>query len=113
MIDVSCTILLVFVFLKHKYPFIPFFSFLFLFKDPLRPAGRFQNISSLTILFVDNYNGGEEEDDDDEISTVVTFVGLKGSGSRQKRMAVETVYESRGMKKDHKVKGEFGNQQFL
>ena len=77
---------------------------------PLRPAGRFQNISSLTIMFLDNY---EEEEGDDEVSTVVTYVGIKGKGSRCKRVAVETVYESRGMKKDHKVKGEFGNQQFL
>lgn len=75
---------------------------------PLRPAGRFQNISSLTIFVADNYGG-----EGDEFSTIITFVGLKGKGSRQKRMAVETVYESRGMKKDHKVKGEFGTQQFL
>jgi hypothetical protein len=73
----------------------------------LRPAGRFQNISSLTIMFMDNYEL------DDEISTIVTYVGIKGKGSRQRRMAVETVYESRGMKKDHQVKGEFGNQQLL
>jgi hypothetical protein len=76
---------------------------------PLRPAGRFQNISSLTIMFVDNWAG----DDDDDVSTIVTYVGIKGKGSRQKRMAVETVYESRGMKKDHKVKGEFGNTQLM
>jgi hypothetical protein len=75
---------------------------------PLRPAGRFQNISSLTIFVAGNYSGEEEPS-----STIITFVGLKGKGSRQKRMAVETVYESRGMKKDHEVRGEFGNQQFL
>eukprot|EP00980_Cylindrotheca_fusiformis_P012962 scaffold3236_cov66-Cylindrotheca_fusiformis.AAC.28 len=74
---------------------------------PLRPAGRFQNISSLTILFVDNY------DEEDDMSTIVTYVGVKGKGSGQKRAVVETVYESQGMKKDHKVKGEFGNQQLL
>jgi hypothetical protein len=28
-------------------------------------------------------------------------------------MAVETVYESQGMPKDHKVSGEHGNTQFL
>jgi hypothetical protein len=78
---------------------------------PLRPAGRFQNISSLTIMFMDNYAG--DDDDGDDVSTIVTFVGIKGKGSRQKRMAVDTVYESRGMKKDHKVKGEFGNTQFI
>jgi PITH domain len=70
---------------------------------PLRPAGRFQNISSLTMFFPDNY------EQDDEVSTVVTFVGLKGKGTRQKRMAVEAVYESQGMPKDHKVPdGEYG-----
>lgn len=74
---------------------------------PLRPAGPFQNISSLTIMFVDNYAN------DDDISTVLTYVGVKGKGSRQRRMAVETVYESRGMTKDHKVNGDFGSQQLL
>jgi hypothetical protein len=74
---------------------------------PLRPAGRFQGISSLTMFVQDNYG------DNDDTPTVITHVGVKGKGSGQKRMAVETVYESRGMKKDHKVKGEFGNTTFL
>lgn len=65
---------------------------------PLRPAGRFQNISSITLYFQDNY--------DDEKSTEITFIGLKGKGSNLKRMAVETVYESQGMMKDHKVPGD-------
>jgi hypothetical protein len=70
---------------------------------PLRPAGRFQNISSLTLYFADNHER------DDDVSTIVTFVGLKGKGSRQKRMAVDCVYESQGMPKDHKVPdGEYG-----
>mmetsp|Transcript_90936 Transcript_90936/g.136216 ORF Transcript_90936/g.136216 Transcript_90936/m.136216 type:complete len:222 (+) Transcript_90936:160-825(+) len=75
---------------------------------PLRPAGRFQNVSSLTIFVADNY-----DEDDDEVSTIITFVGLKGKGTKQRRMAVETVYESQGMMKDHKVEGEYGNTQFL
>lgn len=75
---------------------------------PLRPAGRFQNVSSLTIFVADNY-----AEDDGEVSTIITFVGLKGKGTKQKRMAVETVYEARAMPKDHKVKGEFGNTQLL
>jgi hypothetical protein len=76
---------------------------------PLRPAGRFQNISSLTLFFQDNH-----EMDDDGVSTIVTYIGLKGKGSRQKRMAVEAVYESQAMPKDHKVPdGEFGMQQGL
>ena len=43
------------------------------------------------------------------MATIVTYVGIKGKGSRQKRMAVDAVYETRGMKKDHKVPGaDFG-----
>ena len=42
---------------------------------PLRPAGRFQNISSLTLFFSDNHER------DDEVSTIITFVGLKGKGT--------------------------------
>ena len=80
---------------------------------PLRPAGRFQNISSLTIMVLSNYAGEESGGDDDDTSTIITYVGLKGKGSKQKRMAVEAVYESRGMPEDHKVKGEFGTQQLL
>jgi len=73
-----------------------------------RPAGRFQNISSLTLFFPDN------QERDDDVSTIITYVGLKGKGSRQKRMAVEAVYESQGMPKDHKVpEGEFGMHQGL
>jgi hypothetical protein len=88
---------------------------------PLRPAGRFQNIASLTIFVLDNYasgvdtdNGIANEDDEDGVSTLITYVGLKGRGSRQKRQCVETVYETQGMRKDHQVKGgEFGSQQLL
>ncbi|KAL3894262.1 MAG: hypothetical protein SGARI_007799, partial [Bacillariaceae sp.] len=70
---------------------------------PIRPAGRFQNISSLTLFFTDNHER------DDEVSTIMTYVGLKGKGSSVKRLAVEAVYESRGMPKDHKVPdGEYG-----
>ncbi len=73
---------------------------------PLRPAGKFQNVSSITIFFQDNF---ATLDDEEDVSTIVTYVGVKGKGSRQKRMAVDAVYETRGMKKDHKVPGaEFG-----
>mmetsp|Transcript_56 Transcript_56/g.127 ORF Transcript_56/g.127 Transcript_56/m.127 type:complete len:226 (-) Transcript_56:554-1231(-) len=76
---------------------------------PLRPAGKFQNVSSLTLFVVDNFASGRL--DDDEVSTIVTYIGVKGKGSRQKRMAVEAIYETRGMKKDHKVPGaDFGAQ---
>lgn len=74
---------------------------------PLRPAGKFQGISSLTIFFEDNYG------DDEDTSTIITYVGIKGKGTKMKRTAVETVYESQGMPKDHKVKGEFGASQLL
>jgi hypothetical protein len=67
---------------------------------PARPAGRFQNISSLTIFFQDNY------DATGEAGTELTFIGLKGKGTRMKRRAVETVYESQGMPSDHKVNGQ-------
>mmetsp|Transcript_10285 Transcript_10285/g.15785 ORF Transcript_10285/g.15785 Transcript_10285/m.15785 type:complete len:214 (-) Transcript_10285:111-752(-) len=75
---------------------------------PCRPAGRFQNISSVAIFVEDNY------DDDAEQPTEITFVGLKGKGTNMKRMAVETVYESRGMPTDHKVPGaDFKGQNYL
>jgi len=78
---------------------------------PLRPAGRFQNISSITLFFQDNFAAGLLDDSDDEVSTIITYVGVKGKGSKQKRMAVEAVYETRGMRKDHKVPGaDFGTQ---
>ena len=66
---------------------------------PLRPAGRFQGISSLTIFVQDNYSG------DEELSSFITYVGLKGKGTRQKRMAVDTVYEAKPMPEDHKMPG--------
>jgi PITH domain len=74
---------------------------------PCRPAGRFQNISSLTIFVVSNY------DDSGESATEITYIGLKGKGKSVKRVAVETVYEAQGMRKDHKVKGEFAGQSFV
>eukprot|EP00977_Amphora_coffeiformis_P022159 scaffold10570_cov176-Amphora_coffeaeformis.AAC.9 len=64
---------------------------------PCRPAGRFQNISSLTIFVQDNYDATGES------GTSISYVGLKGKGTRMKRRAVDTVYESQGMIEDHKV----------
>lgn len=64
---------------------------------PCRPAGRFQNISCITIFVQDNY------DESGEQPTEITFVGLKGKGTHMKRMAVDTVYESQGMPSDHEV----------
>jgi len=71
---------------------------------PLRPAGRFQNISSLSMFVESNY------DETQEAGTVITYVGVKGKGTKVRRAAVDCVYESRGVLKDHKVPGgEFGN----
>lgn len=79
---------------------------------PLRPAGKFQNVSSITLFFEDNFaTAGLLDGSGEDVSTIVTYVGLKGKGSRQKRMAVDAVYETRGMKKDHQVPGaDFGAQ---
>jgi hypothetical protein len=66
---------------------------------PLRPAGRFQNIASVTIFVQDNYDEGGEQ------PTEITFVGLKGKGTNMKRVSVEAVYEKQGMPKDHKAMG--------
>jgi hypothetical protein len=46
-----------------------------------------------------------EDYDEDRVSTEITYVGFKGKGTNMKRKAVEAVYETRGMKKDHKVPG--------
>lgn len=65
----------------------------------LRPAGRFQGISSLTIFVADNYSG------EDELSSIITFVGLKGKGTNQKRVAVDTIYEVTPMAEGNKTPG--------
>ena len=67
---------------------------------PVRPKGRFQNISCLSIFVQDNM------DDSGEAGTEITYVGIKGKGSHMRRQAVETVYEARGMLKDHKTKAD-------
>jgi len=80
---------------------------------PLRPAGRFQNISEIALYFCDNYEMPEghgassnmDDYDEDRMSTEITYVGFKGKGTNMKRKAVKAVYETRGMKKDHKVPG--------
>ena len=88
---------------------------------PLRPAGRFQNVSEIALYFCDNHameegaGGSNDMDDTDEdrIQTEITYVGFKGKGTNMKRKAVEAVYETRGMKKDHQVPGSdyFARQQ--
>ena len=80
---------------------------------PLRPQGRFQNVSEIALYFCDNYampegaGGSNDMDDTDEdrVPTEISYVGFKGKGTNFKRKAVEAVYETRGMKKDHKTPG--------
>ena len=80
---------------------------------PLRPAGRFHNVSEIALYFCDNYAMPEgygassdmEDYDGDRVPTEITYVGFKGKGTNMKRKAVEAVYETMGMKKDHKVPG--------
>mmetsp|Transcript_25344 Transcript_25344/g.54733 ORF Transcript_25344/g.54733 Transcript_25344/m.54733 type:complete len:256 (+) Transcript_25344:150-917(+) len=80
---------------------------------PLRPAGRFQNVSEIALYFCDNHampegSGGSsdmDDSDEDRLMTEITYVGFKGKGTNMKRKAVEAVYETQGMKKDHKVPG--------
>ena len=82
---------------------------------PLRPAGRFQNVSEIALHFSDNYGrrSGEEDGGDggdggrggDQVQTEITYVGFKGKGTNVRRRAVEAVYETRGMKADHKQPG--------
>mmetsp|Transcript_3498 Transcript_3498/g.6475 ORF Transcript_3498/g.6475 Transcript_3498/m.6475 type:complete len:249 (-) Transcript_3498:226-972(-) len=84
---------------------------------PLRPSHKFKYCTSITLFFGDNYakliaeaNGT----DDDVIPTEVTYVGIKGVATSVKRQAVECVYETRGMKKDHKVPGdEYGMKESI
>lgn len=80
---------------------------------PLRPAGRFQNVTEIALYFCDNYamppgcGGSRDMDDTDEdcVPTCITYVGFKGKATNVKRQAVEAVYETLGMKKDHQVPG--------
>jgi hypothetical protein len=73
---------------------------------PCRPAGRFQNISSLSIYVETNYNSNDDDDDEENGGTEITYIGLKGKGTKAKRMIVEAVYEAQGMPEDHKVPGD-------
>ena len=83
---------------------------------PLR-GSKFKFCTSVTLFFGDNYAQRMTEaeginDDDNKIPTEITYVGFKGAGTSVKRQAVKCVYESRGMKKDHKVPdGEFGTKE--
>ena len=71
---------------------------------PLRPAGRFQNVTEIALYFDDNYHM-DDGDDGDYVQTEITYVGFKGKGTNVKRRAVEAIYETTGMKADHKQHG--------
>ena len=76
---------------------------------PLRPSSKFKYCTSITLFFEDNFASASGVD---EVPTEITYVGFKGGGTKLKRQAVEAVYESRGMKKDHKTPGaDFGNSE--
>jgi len=75
---------------------------------PLRPASKFHMCTSVTLFFGDNYAQklAEAQGDDGEdnvVPTEINYIGFKGSGTSVKRVAVECMYETRGMKKDHKT----------
>lgn len=74
---------------------------------PLRPAGRFQNVNSVTIYFIDNY------DERGDLSTGITYVGLKGKGTKMRHGVITAVYETQGIPKDHKICDDFGMSSVL
>ena len=57
-------------------------------------AGKFVNVSSLTLYFPDNFGA--------ELTTIY-YIGFKGEFTSYKRAVVEAVYEARAIPKDHKV----------
>lgn len=80
---------------------------------PLRPVGRFQNVSEVALYFTDNYGMYNVHDsyrehvanDEDRIQTEITYIMFKGKGTNVKRRAVDAVYETLGMTADHKTPG--------
>ena len=75
---------------------------------PLRPAGRFQNVTSLVLYFPEpNYS------DDDDIQTEILYIGFKGKGTNVRRKAVDTVYETIGMVENRDVRAEMGGRNLI
>ena len=70
-------------------------------------------MSEIALYFCDNHampegSGGSNDMDDtdeDRMPTEVTYIGFKVKGTNMKRKAVECIYETQGMKKDHQVPG--------
>mmetsp|Transcript_31461 Transcript_31461/g.48166 ORF Transcript_31461/g.48166 Transcript_31461/m.48166 type:complete len:218 (+) Transcript_31461:96-749(+) len=75
----------------------------------LRPAGRFRQVSNISLYFIDNHLSDERVE-----PTEITFVGFKGKGTKLVCRAVQTVYETQGAPKDHKVPGaDMGASRFV
>ena len=78
---------------------------------PLRPGGKFKYTSSMTLYFGENF---AQQLNGRLVPTEITYIGFKGIGTKMKRQAVRAVYETMGMKKDHKVpEGEYSARNFL
>jgi len=69
---------------------------------PLRPVGKFQAVSSLTLHFLNSYRSNQ--DTGEYFPIEIAYVGMKGKGTKLKRIAVDTVYESRGIKKRPQIR---------
>lgn len=67
--------------------------------DYLFKQSKFNNTTSLTFYFPTNFGSK---------NTKIFYLGLKGTSTSYKREIVKTVYESKPMPKDHKVKDDFG-----
>lgn len=72
---------------------------------PVR-AAKFNNLTSLQLLFTGR-RGVEEEDDEDGHPPVrIYFIGLKGVATGWKSSAVETSYEARPQLSDHAARAD-------
>lgn len=58
---------------------------------------KLQNVTSLSLYFSENFGGDYTE---------IVYIGLRGTGSKYQRKAVQTVYEAQANIKDHKQPGE-------
>jgi hypothetical protein len=59
-------------------------------------VAKFNSVHSINLYFPSNFGAAHTE---------IRFVAFKGEFSERKRVAVETVYESKPQPADHKVPG--------
>jgi hypothetical protein len=59
----------------------------------------FNNVSTLTLFFADNWGGGDED------VTRITYLGFKGEWMKLSKEPVIVMYEAAANPKDHKLKG--------